>query len=336
MCDLAPWQQELLSRNNSRNQELLSRNNSKNPQTKKIKSIPLSINKDQLLILNNGGQLLQINLRQTSQLSPIGISLPDKIISLSSEENTFGVVTENGSVYLWGSNHDLFDSQSPLTQPTQLILSKPALKIMVRKRGFAVILEDLSVYYHSITGSTEIPIQAIDISISGLVDELGIVTNGGELFKLTSTGHLDKIETPEHIKQISMGCGYRAALSTTGNIYLWGINHQGQLGFGHINRIISPTKLNLPDPIKFISCSEMITSAISQTGKLYIWGSNQHNRISKSEKIISFLKLREDKLVTSPLQIEIGSPIRYLIIGEEFTVALTEKGEINIWGGFRD
>ncbi|KAM8872529.1 putative E3 ubiquitin-protein ligase HERC1 isoform 2-T2 [Synchiropus picturatus] len=44
-----------------------------------------------------------------------------------------------------------------------------------------------------------------------------------------------------HIEDVSLGCEHVLALSSTGDVYAWGCNSEGQLGLGHSNPVKEPT-----------------------------------------------------------------------------------------------
>jgi alpha-tubulin suppressor-like RCC1 family protein len=51
------------------------------------------------------------------------------------------------------------------------------------------------------------------------------------------------LPVPGHIVKISAGDDVSAALDDGGRAYVWGRNDQGQLGLGHRNDVLTPTRL---------------------------------------------------------------------------------------------
>ena len=52
-----------------------------------------------------------------------------------------------------------------------------------------------------------------------------------------------ELAIPGRVVKFSAGDFFNAALDSEGNAYVWGINHQGQLGLGHTRTVTTPTKL---------------------------------------------------------------------------------------------
>ena len=89
----------------------------------------------------------------------------------------------------------------------------------------------------------------------------------------------------KNISMVSVGFNHSLALSYNGDIYGWGDNRRGQLGFPPDSRpqIEKPTilnkVLNLDSPVKFISCAWNGCYALTNKGSVYCWGQNEHSNI---------------------------------------------------------
>ena len=128
---------------------------------------------------------------------------------------------------------------------------------------------------------------------------------------------------PEPIKELSAKNGSYAALSKSGNIYIW----------GNITTYISSTmtkyeevadatsnkmqvyKVNLPQPISSIYMTTIphsfsILMAVSMYGKLYSLQGNKMGELA---------------------EINIGHDVKHVAVGDSFTVAVTTDGMINYW-----
>ena len=260
---------------------------------------------------------------------------------------------------------------------------------------FAVILEDRSIvfrkdFFFDDPGSTDLHpaeikeqvlvnlnLRAIDISVNGY--GLAIVSTDRKLYylgknldlrvkKKIGVSYLNgeviinpvHIPLPEPIKQVSLAFDHIGALSTTGNLYLWGNNQFGQLGQGWNHKsefdpyetrtrdffVSQPQKLSFPVPISFISCQNSTTAVIDINGKLYRWGMNRgfidSTQYEEFEDAIFVPEYYPDDVVIyRPVQIDIGSspdddstivkPVNYVAVGSEVGVATTNDGVVNIW-----
>jgi X-linked retinitis pigmentosa GTPase regulator len=52
-------------------------------------------------------------------------------------------------------------------------------------------------------------------------------------------------------------------LKESGELYVWGINDNGELGIGKVNEINSPKRIDLSFSIAFVSCGYYHTAIIS-------------------------------------------------------------------------
>jgi alpha-tubulin suppressor-like RCC1 family protein len=86
-------------------------------------------------------------------------------------------------------------------------------------------------------------------------------------------------------KRISaIGCGlyHATAVSSTGSVYTWGVNDQGQIGDGSIIYRFSPVLvagLLSGKIITNISCGGYHNTALSSAGQAYTWGNNNYGQI---------------------------------------------------------
>ena len=103
---------------------------------------------------------------------------------------------------------------------------------------------------------------------------------------------------------------------------------------------------HLPDDgtsIRFISASAGTIAMIGENGKLYMLGGNKFNLIPDYAKIYSSGILPpispplspigsdlQDSTI-APIEVDIGLPVRYVSVGNNFIIAVTDDGVVNIW-----
>ena len=118
--------------------------------------------------------------------SPIQLTFfNQKIISVSCGGLFTIAITEDGKMYIWGKFYE-----SEVKVPTLIpeLENYKAIKVSCGERGWAVILDNGSVYYKlglmyegkRITGMMKLEEDVIDISISA--GQLGMVTSSGNLY----------------------------------------------------------------------------------------------------------------------------------------------------------
>jgi len=89
------------------------------------------------------------------------------------------------------------------------------------------------------------------------------------------------------------GCHHSAVISTTGQLYTWGLNLDGQLGVSGIRERLVPTVTLVGPPsvivdssstsgslIKEVRCGADFTLALDAANKLWGWGSNHEGQVS--------------------------------------------------------
>lgn len=89
------------------------------------------------------------------------------------------------------------------------------------------------------------------------------------------------------------GCHHSAVISSTGKLYTWGLNLDGQLGVSGIRERLVPTVTLVGPPsaivdssstngpiIKEVRCGADFTLALDTAYKLWGWGSNHEGQVS--------------------------------------------------------
>lgn len=139
----------------------------------------------------------------------------------------------------------------------------------------------------------------------------GAVSQNGDLYtwglnRYGSTGigrisyTVDEIITPvkvlEHVAFADFGGESSAAVTENGDLYTWGWNRFGQLGYEtepvHTNDSYStrPQKVELPGKVKALSMGSTNCAAILENGDLYTWGSVTKKTAAKIHRIYESYK----------------------------------------------
>ncbi|XP_025416590.1 uncharacterized protein LOC112687852 isoform X2 [Sipha flava] len=95
------------------------------------------------------------------------------------------------------------------------------------------------------------------------------------------------------IVQMCCGCHHSAVINSTGQLYTWGLNLDGQLGVSGVRERLVPTVTlvgppSVADPsstngslIKEVRCGADFTLALDASNKLWGWGSNHEGQLGK-------------------------------------------------------
>eukprot|EP00658_Telonema_sp_P-2_P066564 TRINITY_DN55557_c0_g2_i2.p1 TRINITY_DN55557_c0_g2~~TRINITY_DN55557_c0_g2_i2.p1 ORF type:complete len:220 (+),score=53.12 TRINITY_DN55557_c0_g2_i2:408-1067(+) len=115
----------------------------------------------------------------------------------------------------------------------------------------------------------------------------------------------------EEIVSVFAGENHSAALTSSGELYLWGYNASGQLGNGSIHDLVVPTKLDLPNHAKpvDVSLGGHHTFVRAATGEVYVFGRGREGQLGISASGESVAAYRNTPVVlpsTSVVQVTAG------------------------------
>jgi alpha-tubulin suppressor-like RCC1 family protein len=130
----------------------------------------------------------------------------------------------------------------------------------------------------------------------------------------------------EKIVRVHAGGRCSIVLTESGALWGWGENDRGQLGLGHLDPVLTPTRLSssLP-PIATLSCGWSHAIAIDTEGKLWGWGENADCQVLPS------LNTTSTNIATPHM---IPTPVTFSKVscGTYHSLGLTEDGDLYSWG----
>ncbi|XP_045681465.1 secretion-regulating guanine nucleotide exchange factor isoform X2 [Phyllostomus hastatus] len=106
-------------------------------------------------------------------------------------------------------------------------------------------------------------------------------------------------------------------------LFVWGANSYGQLGLGHKEDVLLPQQLNdfcKPVCVRRITGGGGHSAVITDGGSLFVCGLNKDGQLG--------LGHTEDVLFFTPCKLLLGCPIRQVACGWDFTIILTENGQV--------
>lgn len=228
-----------------------------------------------------------------------------KIVQIACGWDFSAAVTETGQAFTWGSNAFLqigLKSTAHTTKPTSLEFHpRPVKHISCGMRHMAVIFEDDHVW----------------TSGDGSKGQLGIIDADGNVFR--------KATVPVRNRFVAIACGqhHNVALSIDGDVYIWGDNKHGQLGFDPAvcKKILTPKKLeNVNVSVEKVFAGWTHTALLTTDGEVYNFGRNTYGQLGE-ERARSWLpeKLNVDNL-------------KCLSLGSEHNLAVNRNGKVFSWG----
>lgn len=156
--------------------------------------------------------------------------------------------------------------------------------------------------------------------------------DSGAVFTFGKTRFAENIPSKFWFKNdipICLACGDEHTAVVTGNnkLYMFGSNNWGQLGLGSESPVSKPTciKALKPEKVKFVACGRTHTIVATEGGKVYATGGNSEGQLGlgDDEDRNTFHRI---KFFTSQHK------IKQLSAGSSSSAALTEDGELFMWG----
>ncbi|RIB13906.1 regulator of chromosome condensation 1/beta-lactamase-inhibitor protein II [Gigaspora rosea] len=118
------------------------------------------------------------------------------------------------------------------------------------------------------------------------------------------------------IEDIACGQHHTLILTCMGQVYSFGLNKYGQLGYAsplNIQNSMIPKQItNIPSKVIKISCGWNTSMALCEDNKVLIWGRNDHGQLGKKMKTDIFINL--------------------CICGSEHSLAISTSNECFSWG----
>lgn len=123
-------------------------------------------------------------------------------------------------------------------------------------------------------------------------------------------------------KRVSAGTHHTCAISTTSELYCWGLNNFGQLGDGGTTTSPSPQRVAIFEPIMDVSAGSTHTCAVTTSGRVYCWGRNNTGQLGNNTSTDSSI----------PVAASTGGLFAQVSVGEEHSCARTSAGVVYCWG----
>jgi alpha-tubulin suppressor-like RCC1 family protein len=139
----------------------------------------------------------------------------------------------------------------------------------------------------------------------------------------------------ETIVSVDAGHHHGVAVTSTGRVFTWGLNNDGQLGDGTTVSKNSPTNitsmfdLDTDDRIVGVTAGSFHTIAYTLAGSVFVWGLNNHGQLGNNQTDSQSLPVNID----DTLGFEIGEVPVQVAAGDSHTLILTNMGKVFAFGG---
>jgi alpha-tubulin suppressor-like RCC1 family protein len=219
-------------------------------------------------------------------------------------------LTSHGQVYTWGYNNN-----GQIGDGTLISRATP----------------------HRVNGNLQ-GVEVVDVA-AGVFSSYA-VTAAGELYTwgdgaegALGTGNINDQYLPVALKmpagvkftQVSIFNQTVTALTDTGQLYIWGDGIYGALGTGNTNDLLTPQLMSGISNVAVMAMGEYHGVVYTHDGQICAWGNNSYGQqgLGSINNVNDYFK---------PHCRPSFAPIKQLAAAHDFSLALTETGEVYAWG----
>ena len=147
----------------------------------------------------------------------------------------------------------------------------------------------------------------------------------------------------EPFVEFASGNAHNCALNAIDELYCWGKNQHGQLGYGNNQDLGDNESLNISDPvavfpedlpdgetIEQIALGKDNSCVLFTTGEVLCWGRGSRGQLGQADTVEWGNNLGEDPGLLDP--IELGDSAVDISAGSEFHCAVLANGDVRCWG----
>ncbi|KAG1662456.1 E3 ubiquitin-protein ligase HERC2 [Nymphon striatum] len=132
----------------------------------------------------------------------------------------------------------------------------------------------------------------------------------------------------KRIRDVSCGSSHSAAVTSTGELYLWGLGEYGRLGHGDNVTQLKPKMVKAFQGIRVVQVAcgsrDAQTLALTDTGMVFSWGDGDFGKLGRGGS--------EGCNVPHNIERLNGLNVIQIECGAQFSVALTKAGQVWTWG----
>ncbi len=262
---------------------------------------------------NDWGQLA---LGSSGEGTPTGVSTPAQVAlapgmtfrSVSAGGGFTLGLTVAGVVYAWGANASGslgLGSRGDASSPQQ-----------VGVPGTAIAIAAGSAHGLALTAGGQL--YAWGANLFGQLGD-GTTTDSGLPVPVTMPAGVT-------FTAVAAGGDHSLALSSTGQVYAWGANFDGQLGDGGTASSDLPVAVPAPPGVAFtaVAAGTGHSLALSSEGQVYAWGFNASGQLGDGTTV--------DRASMTAVSMPAGVVISSIATGAAHSLALTSDGQVFVWG----
>ena len=133
------------------------------------------------------------------------------------------------------------------------------------------------------------------------------------------------------VKQVATSGSHTCAVLMNGAIRCWGQNTDGQLGYGHTDRVLVPSlagDVEVGGKVAQVATGSGHTCAVLDSGAVRCWGFGESGRLGYGNTE----NVGDNETPSSVGDVSIGGKAVHVTAGNTHTCALLEGGSVRCWG----
>jgi len=129
---------------------------------------------------------------------------------------------------------------------------------------------------------------------------------------------------PEKATHVACGRAHTLLSTSSGKIFSWGSNSDGQLGVGDTADRLAPTRvMGIEDDIVQLSAGCVSSAALTAHGEVYVWGSNSDGQLGLPDT---------NDIILRPVLLPFAHQIVHISCGYYHMAFVTENGALYTCG----
>jgi uncharacterized repeat protein (TIGR02543 family) len=255
-------------------------------------------------------------------ISFTGLQSGETIQSVEAGGGRSLALTTSGRVYAWGYN-----PQGQVGDGTTTARTTPTLISFTGLQSGEIIQSVAALGSHALALTTSGRVYAWGVNNSGQLGD-GTTTWRKTPTLISFTG----LQSGEIIKSVAAGVYHSLAVTTSGRVYAWGNNNDGELGDDtttdrNTPTLISFTGLQSGEIIKSVAAGVHHSLAVTTSSRLYAWGNNTHGQLGDGTTTA-----RTTPTLISFTGLQSGETIKSVVALENQSLAVTTSGRLYAWG----
>ncbi|TNN76271.1 Regulator of chromosome condensation [Liparis tanakae] len=244
---------------------------------------------------NDEGALGRETTEEGSEMVPGKVTLSEKVVQVSAGDSHTAALTDDGTVYVWGSYRDnngvigLLEPMKTCTSPVKVPMTEPVVKIASGNDHLVLVTLKGNLYTSGTAEQGQL----------GRVPEFFSDRGGRKGLGRLLLPQIVKVKGKVHFIDVFCGAYATFAVSKEGPVYGFGLSNYHQLGqvyslgreqYGRLGlgqgteEKHEPTPVTGMEPASGLTCGASVSFAVTRDGSVYAWGMGTNLQLGTGEE----------------------------------------------------